>query len=269
MNSVDSPSSSTAAFLLRTPVENLPTPGQQPQQQMSSSSVDQELQRHALSSQPSNPLHPSQTRQQPSQQMQKPLATWRTDSKSVTPPTVYGSEFATGRIGGDFQAERNTTTAALKGERENGNHIGLTGRKNPRSINCAVDATKGSGLWAICPTVRSVLFQQIRAASINTTLITTNGIQGHDCYQRHLHFMKRHAMKLILDLPSEDTSEPSRNMSKTFARWMAFAAAASAVYVVAPKSNPYWSQWETLFNENRYHTSVQHWCGLGIRDKRR
>ena len=61
-------------------------------------------------------------------------------------------------------------------------------------------------------------------------------------------------------------SEPGRNMSKTFSRWMAFAAAANAVYVIAPKNNPYWAQWETFFTEHGYHTSVQRWCGLGIRD---
>ena len=47
---------------------------------------------------------------------------------------------------------------------------------------------------------------------------------------------------------------------------MSFVSVAKEVYVIGPRSNPYWTQWGTYFAENNYSTSAHHWCGLGVRD---
>ena len=67
----------------------------------------------------------------------------------------------------------------------------------------------------------------------------------HDRDQQHLDNIKRHRMKLILELPPEGQKEPNARMSKTFARWMSFAVAAKEVFAIAPNTNPYWAQWES------------------------
>ena len=62
------------------------------------------------------------------------------------------------------------------------------------------------------------LAKLIKSAAINITLITTNSIQTHDRYQRHLDNIKRHQMKLTLELPPEDEQGPTERIAKTFSR---------------------------------------------------
>ena len=47
---------------------------------------------------------------------------------------------------------------------------------------------------------------------------------------------------------------------------MAYASVADDACVVAPRSNPYWSQWESFFLEHGFSTSEHSWCGMGIKD---
>ena len=121
-------------------------------------------------------------------------------------------------------------------------------------------------LWAICPTVHSALFMMIKAAGINITMISNSSCQSHERYIQHLDNLKRYKMKLIIEMPPDDQKHPSGNMRKQFNRWMTFASVAREVYVIGPRSNPYWTQWGTFFAENDYTTSVHHWCGLGVKD---
>ena len=55
-------------------------------------------------------------------------------------------------------------------------------------------------------------------------------------------------------------------MKKTSSRWMAYAAVANDVFIIAPKRNQYWQQWDSWLVQHGFKTTFHTWCGLGIRD---
>ena len=123
-----------------------------------------------------------------------------------------------------------------------------------------------SELWAMCPAPNSYLLQVIRSKGINVAHIHVNDITKHDSYHRWLNNIGKHHLNLITELPPYDTKEPSARMKKTFSRWMAYAAAAKEGFIIAPRRNHYWPQWESWLVQQNFKTSYHTWCGLGIRD---
>ena len=56
-------------------------------------------------------------------------------------------------------------------------------------------------LWAICPTAHSALFMMIKAAGTNITIVSNSSCQSHERFHQHLDNIKRHKLKLILEMP--------------------------------------------------------------------
>ena len=120
--------------------------------------------------------------------------------------------------------------------------------------------------WALCPAKQSVLLRVANAMGINFMVFSTTRIQGHEAYQQTLQRIKDYKMNLVIELPKEDCKEASGRMMKTFSRLKVYAEAANKVYIIAPKTNPYWEHWETMLAEKDYRTTIHTWCGMGLKD---
>ena len=73
-------------------------------------------------------------------------------------------------------------------------------------------------------------------------------------------------MNLVVELPKEDRKEASGRMMKTFSRLKVYVEAANNVFIIAPKTNPYWAHLETMLNEKGFKNTMLSWCGMGALD---
>ena len=95
--------------------------------------------------------------------------------------------------------------------------------------------------WALCPASQSVLLRMANTKGVNFMVFSTTRIQGHEAYQEVLQHIRHYKMNLVIELPKEDRKEASGRMMKTFSRLKVYAEAANNVFIIAPKTNPYWA----------------------------
>ena len=169
------------------------------------------------------------------------------------------------------QSAADSTTTTI-GQSDPGGSTGLSGAASPDTMlgnrdkgelcdpaeKCSQDQTSlvaGKSLvtngqqqyWALCPASQSVLLRAANTMGINFMVHSTTIIQSHEAYQEILRRIRRYKMNLVIELPKEDRKEAGGRMMKTFARLQTYIEAANKVFIIAPRTNPYWVHWETLF----------------------
>ena len=102
------------------------------------------------------------------------------------------------------------------------------------------------------------------------TVIQVNTIKHNEDRQKYKDLIKKHRMNIIVELPKlpEEEGETSQRLRRHISRAQECASVANKVYILGPEHNGYWPEWEHYCNnQNGYHATHHHWCGLGVDDK--
>ena len=181
----------------------------------------------------------------------------------------------TGRATGPSVSVVNSSWSCLSGVSNLNRHATWTTREQPSKGACHhtlfqkghatahFSAKQSSEYWALCLAYQSTLPHVANEVGVNLLVFSTKRVRDYEARRQLRQQITFHHMNLVIELPKEIAAgQELQTLSQL--KWL--AEVANKVFVIAPRSNPYWKHWEAVTQDLQLHYTTHSWCGMSIVD---